>query len=125
MKVNLPENFSDLDFENLENTMAFVSQEISSFSIDRNKKVIEIHLNRFEDTKNIEGKVQDLINKIHNKAPQTEDLKIIFSTKFNVPNKSDVFSQLLQGQQVIEHGPGLYSLHGLCAHKCIEGWTST
>ncbi|MFA7345418.1 MAG: hypothetical protein WC003_14040 [Terrimicrobiaceae bacterium] len=110
--IDLDSAFAESDFDNLENLMPFVSAEVASWRVDRARGQIVIELPASAERPSIEKKVRKLVAKVKplRISPQPEYL--VDCRNRAVPCQSDLFDLLVSRRDVIQHAPGIFSLHG-------------
>lgn len=103
--------FADSDFENLENLLPFVSSEIKNWSVDRPSRRIILDIEGSE-VDGVEEKVRRLIAKVKPLRASKDPAYLVDCSSQQVPHEADVFQLLLEKREIIQHAPGVFSLHG-------------
>ena len=112
LTVPLPAGLTDADFDNLQNLLGYVSADVVSFRIDRPASHVELSVRETADRPTIEEKIAQLVRKVRPLRPGQKVSSVADRLAETVPCREDVFRQLVEKREVIEHAPGIFSLHG-------------
>lgn len=112
LKIKILPEFDEQSFENLENNIPYLSENIISFSIDKKNKQINIETKEVSLEPKVEAQVIQLINKL--KPIRSFETKTYFDhLTQEVPCHEDIFKKLINKKDIYEISPGLYSISGL------------
>lgn len=114
MEITIKINFSiqdDADYENLQNSLPYCSQEISFYEISRETNSVLIRVASSDQVENVTNKVNELLNKLKPAIHENMTRTIFDNLSVSPPCKEDVYPILLKNGDVFCHAPGIYSLH--------------
>ncbi|NNC64360.1 MAG: hypothetical protein HKN84_06215, partial [Gammaproteobacteria bacterium] len=112
LAVAIPPEYNDADFDNLQNALAYLSEDVESFSIDRPGFRVQVTLAGGADPAPIRARIGELTAKLIS-VPESNLTHTLFERKRRERLSDEgVFAELVRSRQVIEHGPGVFSLHG-------------
>ncbi len=110
--VSLPAGLAEADLDNLQNLLGYVSEDVLSFRIDRAAGQVELSVRETADRQVIEEKVAQLVRKVRPLRKVQDAAHVADRLAETAPCRDDVFRQLVEKREVIEHAPGVFSLHG-------------
>ncbi len=110
--VPLPAGLAEADFDNLQNLLGYVSADVISFRIDRTECRVELAVRETADRQVLEEKIAQLVRKVRPLRQVKTAGNVVDRLSETAPCRDDVFAQLVEKREVIEHAPGIFSLHG-------------
>ncbi len=123
-EIKLDPELSELDLENIQNTLPYLTPEIERFEINREISCVSIWTQFNTNIEKIQKLVQDHIESIKPVEIQNK-VRVIFDHSHIKPrNTSQILDALIERRELIEHGPGIFSLHGKL-HQMYQGLDNT
>jgi len=112
----LPLGLTEAELDNLQNLLGYLSADVTGFRIDRVASEVELATLETADRASLQEKVAHLVRKVRPLRPDRGGGLMVDRSQQTVPCKEDVFGQLIAKREIIEHAPGVFSLHGKLQH---------
>tara|TARA_Y100000590_G_scaffold291057_1_gene327691 strand:+ start:13481 stop:14656 length:1176 start_codon:yes stop_codon:yes gene_type:complete len=112
LSIDIGFEANDVDIENLQTGLAYISQDIENFVIDKEKQIIHFELKKDSDASQLEVLLKEAILKFR---PFSEDDSTVILHDFKsyeVANSENVFSALVERGDITEYNEGYFALSG-------------
>lgn len=112
IKIPIPYSLTETDFENIDNSLAYIDNDVINYSIDKDGNIIVLEFKTKEKEKHLIQEIECLLKKL---KPVTDEEMTVFlfdNTQAPISCSDNIFLQLVGRGDVIPHQPGYFSITG-------------